>query len=64
MPIFWRDDIEQKAWKIAKERVPGNRKPSRRHRDDIEQKAWKIAKERVPGNRHPSRRHPMQLFEE
>ena len=31
MPIFWRDDIEQKAWKIAKERVPGNRKPSRRH---------------------------------
>ena len=29
MPIFWRDDIEQKAWKIAKERVPGNRKPSR-----------------------------------
>ena len=31
MPIFWRDDIEQKAWKIAKERVAGNRKPSRRH---------------------------------
>ena len=38
MPIFWRDDIEQKAWKIAKESIPphakwepGKIKPSRRH---------------------------------